>query len=74
MGTTPFAPLRGKAIHPLLDAREDVQSWRIGPEFDIWYSGRPLCQMKAEDFDKKFELGEDLTNDLNFSKARRPNR
>lgn len=29
--------------------------------------------MKAEDFDKKFELGEDLTNDLDFSKARRVN-
>ncbi|MBV5317252.1 MAG: hypothetical protein JZU50_05555 [Desulfobulbaceae bacterium] len=29
--------------------------------------------MKAEDFDEKFELGEDLTNDLDFSKARRVN-
>ncbi len=29
--------------------------------------------MKAEDFDEKFELGEVLTNDLDFSKARRVN-
>jgi hypothetical protein len=29
--------------------------------------------MKAKDFDKKFESGEDLTNDLDFSKARRVN-
>lgn len=29
--------------------------------------------MKAEDFDKKFELGEDLTDELDFSKARRVN-
>lgn len=30
--------------------------------------------MKAKDFDEKFEAGEDLTNDLDFSKARRVNR
>ncbi|MBI5558774.1 MAG: CopG family transcriptional regulator [Deltaproteobacteria bacterium] len=29
--------------------------------------------MKAEDFDKKFEAGEDMTDDLDFSKARRIN-
>ncbi len=29
--------------------------------------------MKAKDFDKKFELGEDLTDNLDFSKARRVN-
>ena len=29
--------------------------------------------MKAKDFDKKFESGEDLTNQLDFSKARRVN-
>jgi uncharacterized protein YggL (DUF469 family) len=23
-----------------LDGREDVQSWRIGPEFDVWHSER----------------------------------
>ena len=28
---------------------------------------------KAKDFDNKFESGEDLTNQLNFSKARRVN-
>jgi len=29
--------------------------------------------MKAKQFDKKFESGEDLTNDLDLSKARRVN-
>ena len=29
--------------------------------------------MKAQEFDEKFESGEDLTNDLDFSKARRVN-
>jgi biotin operon repressor len=29
--------------------------------------------MKAKDFDKKFESGEDLTKQLDFSKARRVN-
>ena len=29
--------------------------------------------MKAKEFDKKFESGEDMTNDLDFSKARRIN-
>jgi hypothetical protein len=29
--------------------------------------------MKAEEFDKKFEAGEDLTENLDFSKARRVN-
>lgn len=29
--------------------------------------------MKAEEFDKKFEAGDDLTDDLDFSKARRVN-
>ncbi|RJX28235.1 MAG: CopG family transcriptional regulator [Desulfurivibrio sp.] len=29
--------------------------------------------MKAEEFDKKFEAGEDLKDDLDFSKARRVN-
>ncbi len=29
--------------------------------------------MKAQEFDTKFEAGEDLTNDLDFSKARRVN-
>ena len=29
--------------------------------------------MKAEDFDKKFEDGEDLTAELDFSQARRVN-
>ncbi len=29
--------------------------------------------MKARDFDKKFENGEDLTSDLDLSKARRLN-
>jgi hypothetical protein len=29
--------------------------------------------MKAKQFDEKFELGEDLTDDLDFSKARRVN-
>jgi len=29
--------------------------------------------MKAHKFDEKFEAGEDLTNDLDFSKARRIN-
>lgn len=29
--------------------------------------------MKAQEFDKKFEAGEDLTDDLDFSKARRVN-
>ena len=29
--------------------------------------------MKAKEFDKKFEAGEDLTDDLDFSKARRIN-
>ena len=29
--------------------------------------------MKAQDFDSKFEAGEDLTEHLNFSKARRVN-
>jgi hypothetical protein len=29
--------------------------------------------MKAKKFDEKFELGEDLTDDLDFSKARRVN-
>lgn len=29
--------------------------------------------MKAIDFDKKFEAGEDMTDDLDFSKARRVN-
>ena len=28
--------------------------------------------MKAKDFDKKFESGEDITEFLDFSKARRP--
>ena len=28
--------------------------------------------MKAKDFDKKFESGEDITNYLDLSKARRP--
>jgi hypothetical protein len=29
--------------------------------------------MKAKEFDKKFETGEDMTDDLDFSKARRVN-
>ena len=29
--------------------------------------------MKAHEFDEKFEAGEDLTNDLDFSRARRVN-
>lgn len=29
--------------------------------------------MKAKEFDEKFEAGEDLTDDLDFSKARRVN-
>jgi hypothetical protein len=29
--------------------------------------------MKAKDFDKKFESGEDLTRDLDFTKAQRVN-
>ncbi|MDY0389456.1 MAG: CopG family antitoxin [Desulfobulbus oligotrophicus] len=29
--------------------------------------------MKAQEFDTKFEAGEDLTDDLDFSKARRVN-
>jgi hypothetical protein len=29
--------------------------------------------MKAKEFDEKFEAGEDMTNDLDFSKARRVN-
>ena len=29
--------------------------------------------MKAKDFDKKFELGEDLTDNLDFSGSRRVN-
>lgn len=29
--------------------------------------------MKAKDFDEKFETGKDLTDDLDFSKARRIN-
>ena len=29
--------------------------------------------MKASDFDKKFEAGEDITSDLDLSKARRLN-
>ncbi len=29
--------------------------------------------MKAQEFDEKFEAGEDLTNELDFSKARRVN-
>lgn len=29
--------------------------------------------MKAQEFEEKFESGEDLTNDLDFSKARRVN-
>lgn len=29
--------------------------------------------MKAKQFDEKFELGKDLTDDLDFSKARRVN-
>jgi hypothetical protein len=29
--------------------------------------------MKAQEFDEKFEAGEDLTSDLDFSKARRVN-
>ena len=29
--------------------------------------------MKAEDFDKKFEAGKDMTDDLDFSQARRVN-
>lgn len=29
--------------------------------------------MKAQEFDEKFESGEDLTDDLDFSKARRVN-
>jgi len=29
--------------------------------------------MKASDFDKKFDSGEDITSDLNISKARRLN-
>ncbi|MBC8317152.1 MAG: CopG family transcriptional regulator [Desulfobulbaceae bacterium] len=29
--------------------------------------------MKAKEFDKKFESGEDMTNDLDFPKARRIN-
>jgi hypothetical protein len=32
-----------------------------------------LNTKKAKDFDNKFESGEDLTNQLNFSKARRVN-
>jgi hypothetical protein len=28
--------------------------------------------MKAEEFDRKFEQGDDLTGDLDLSKARRP--
>ena len=30
--------------------------------------------MKAEEFDKKFDKGEDVTKYLDFSKARRPGR
>ena len=30
--------------------------------------------MKAEEFDKKFDNGEDVSKYLNFSKARRPGR
>ena len=30
--------------------------------------------MKAEEFDKKFDRGEDITKYLDFSKARRPGR
>ncbi len=30
--------------------------------------------MKAEEFDKKFDSGEDITKHLDFSKARRPGR
>ncbi|MFN2353686.1 MAG: type II toxin-antitoxin system BrnA family antitoxin [Desulfopila sp.] len=29
--------------------------------------------MKAKEFDKKFEAGEDLSNELDFTKARRVN-
>ena len=29
--------------------------------------------MKAQEFDEKFEAGEDLANDLDFSRARRVN-
>ena len=29
--------------------------------------------MKAKEFDKKFESGKDMTNDLDFSKSRRVN-
>jgi hypothetical protein len=29
--------------------------------------------MKAKEFDEKFEIGKDLTDDLDFSKARRIN-
>lgn len=30
--------------------------------------------MKAKEFDKKFDTGEDVTGELDLSKARRPNR
>ncbi|MCK5199366.1 MAG: hypothetical protein KAR21_13495 [Spirochaetales bacterium] len=30
--------------------------------------------MKAEEFDRKFDEGEDITNDLDYSKSRRPGR
>ena len=30
--------------------------------------------MKAEEFDKKFDRGEDISKDLDFAKARRPGR
>jgi len=29
--------------------------------------------MKAREFDRKFEAGEDMSNDVDWSKARRPN-
>lgn len=32
---------RRMSIIAWLDARDDVQSWKISPEFDIWYSEIP---------------------------------
>jgi uncharacterized protein YggL (DUF469 family) len=37
---------RVKAITAWLDARSDVQSWKIGEEFDLWYED-------FEDIDEK---------------------
>ena len=35
---------------------------------------RRLKHMKTEDFDKKFDNGEDVSKQLDFTKARRPGR